>query len=240
MKMTPRQHEFLCTLAELCDEVSAAVHYSSVADRLGVSKWSAYDMMLKLERQGLVRREYARGSAGRMPHRRGRFAVAFKPTARGGARAGRSAKESWEDREWSRTREKILGALERLSATGRAAVQKQLMRAIPRQRGARSYCAHLITALLLGVDNLKGRIGHVRLLQSLLESAPAARTNLLILAGLSGGLSPSTRGSKQLVNKLAGYVQKYESYVGHMSVTKQQALLRFLREVVGKLSLEGT
>jgi hypothetical protein len=240
LRTTPRQLEFLRSLVELYHDSLAPLHYSTVADRLGVSKWSAYDMMLKLERQGLVQREYARGGSGGPPQRRGRFAVVFRPTVRGEVRAGRAATGSWEEREWSRARERILGALERLSTTGRAAVQEQLMRAIPRQRAARSYCAHLITALLLGVDNLKGRIGHLRLLRWLVESPPAARTNLLILAGLSGGLSPNTRGSRKLVDRLTNYVRKYESYVRHMSATKQEALLRFLREVIGKLSLEGT
>ncbi len=45
MKLTPRQQTFLDKLFELYRELQGPVHYSIVADKLGVNKFSAYDML---------------------------------------------------------------------------------------------------------------------------------------------------------------------------------------------------
>jgi DNA-binding MarR family transcriptional regulator len=56
--LTPRQGTFLRALGELCRAEGQAVHYSSVAMRLGVSRFSAYDMLKVLEEKGYARYVY--------------------------------------------------------------------------------------------------------------------------------------------------------------------------------------
>ncbi len=55
------------------------MHYVQVAQRLSVSKWTAYDMMQRLVKDGFVRASYAVGTPGV----RGRSQVLFEPTGSG-------------------------------------------------------------------------------------------------------------------------------------------------------------
>ena len=58
IKLTPRQRAFLDKLFDLYHEHQGPVHYSLVAERLGVNKFSAYDMLKLLEKKGVARSDY--------------------------------------------------------------------------------------------------------------------------------------------------------------------------------------
>ena len=58
MKLTRRQEEFINKLLELHQEYEGPIHYSLLADRLGVSPFTAYDMLCVLEDKGVVTSEF--------------------------------------------------------------------------------------------------------------------------------------------------------------------------------------
>ncbi|MCZ7671701.1 MAG: hypothetical protein M5U34_33540 [Chloroflexi bacterium] len=66
MKLTRRQEEFVENLVALTREVNGPIHYSILAERLGVSPFTAYDMLRLLEEKGIVTSEYqvAEGKSG--------------------------------------------------------------------------------------------------------------------------------------------------------------------------------
>lgn len=78
MGITERRIEFIRALDELSKEYSGAVHYSLVAERLGVSKWTAYDLLTALRDEGYVETVYILNEKGG-----GRSSVAFKLTPKG-------------------------------------------------------------------------------------------------------------------------------------------------------------
>ena len=84
-KLTARQRAFLDKLLELYRERKGPVHYSDVAERLGVNRFSAYDMLRVLEKKGFAASSYTLRSAvpaasGAHPGP-GRSMVVFAPTA---------------------------------------------------------------------------------------------------------------------------------------------------------------
>jgi Mn-dependent DtxR family transcriptional regulator len=66
MKLTRRQEEFVTNLVDLNNEFNGPIHYSLLAERLGVSPFTAYDMLNVLEEKGAVISEYqlAAGKSG--------------------------------------------------------------------------------------------------------------------------------------------------------------------------------
>ncbi len=50
--LTERRKQFLQKLLDLYRRTNLPVHYESVAQALGVSKWTAYDMLKALEKLG--------------------------------------------------------------------------------------------------------------------------------------------------------------------------------------------
>lgn len=77
MRLTRRQEAFIRGLIDLYRQASAPVHYTEVAERLGVSPFTAYDMLRLLERKGLVTSEYHLDASKASS---GRSGVYFKPT----------------------------------------------------------------------------------------------------------------------------------------------------------------
>ena len=77
LKLTPRQQAFLDKLFELYREFKQPVHYSIVADKLGVNKFSAYDMLKVLEEKGVAASDYVLSDDQAGP---GRSQVVFYPT----------------------------------------------------------------------------------------------------------------------------------------------------------------
>jgi len=61
IKLTPRQQAFLDKLFELYRESNGPIHYTVVAERLGVNKFSAYDMLKLLEKKGVAGSSYVLG-----------------------------------------------------------------------------------------------------------------------------------------------------------------------------------
>src|SRR5947209_13076678 len=84
--LTPRRLETLETLRRLTEEAGSAVHYSLVGARMRISAWTAYDLLLELEKLGLVVRRYAQEPAprvgpGKSAAHGGRSRILFAPSA---------------------------------------------------------------------------------------------------------------------------------------------------------------
>jgi hypothetical protein len=58
MTLTRRQEKFIEKMIELKHEYASPIHYSVLAERLGVSPFTAYDMLCLLEEKGYVTSEY--------------------------------------------------------------------------------------------------------------------------------------------------------------------------------------
>src|SRR5512147_3090950 len=58
MTLTRRQEDFVQKMIELKQEFNGPVHYSVLAERLGVSPFTAYDMLCLLEEKGFVTSAY--------------------------------------------------------------------------------------------------------------------------------------------------------------------------------------
>src|SRR3982074_1902328 len=78
LALTPRRLETLPPLRRLTGEAGTAVHYSLVAARMRISAWTAYDLLLELEKLGLVVRRYVQDGA---PPPGGRSRFLFAPSA---------------------------------------------------------------------------------------------------------------------------------------------------------------
>jgi len=77
MKLTHRQETFFLRLLDLCRETNGPIHYSTLAEKVGVSPFTAYDMLRLLEEKGFVTSEY-RVEPGRANV--GRSEILFLPT----------------------------------------------------------------------------------------------------------------------------------------------------------------
>jgi len=78
MELTFRQKVFLSRVLNLYLETREPLHYSTIAQQLGLSNSTAYDMLRLLEGKGMVSSEYVMPKVTSGP---GRSSILFFPTA---------------------------------------------------------------------------------------------------------------------------------------------------------------
>jgi len=102
-RLTRRRRECLEVLERVVSSAGAPAHYSAIAPELGISPWTAYDLLRELERDGLVAATYAHRPGVAV----GRPQVAFHPTADGHRALGQSSSAGAEERALRRARERV-------------------------------------------------------------------------------------------------------------------------------------
>jgi hypothetical protein len=218
MKLTRRQEEFVQKMIELKQEIDGPVHYSLLAERLGVSPFTAYDMLCLLEEKGYVTSEYQRPSDKCGP---GRAERVFYPgvmvhvqeqrlvNAAGGVRLEGEALKEY--------------VLEKLRQGGMPDVDKDLVeqlmaRLLPAGQGDVYYCVEVMTVAALRLQHSAGR-------QALLEHLPyilpgeggARQANLCLLGGFVFGiLAQQSAPDQEWLGKLREHLQGYLDAVMEM------------------------
>lgn len=215
-ELTPRQHDFLDQVVELYETTGEPVHYSAVAERLGVGKSTAYEMLRILERKGYLSADYVLGESPGP----GRSAVVFTPKSHGA------------DAEWEQVRTRILNALGQSEASDQELLQDILGR-LPSSTSPLAYCAQVMTALLLNVrGEFRSRLGEHELIQALLANNLPDTPSLNLLPGFALGLSFRERANRELRGRLVEYTQEYQRRLSRLDTRGRALLQDFLRRLV--------
>ncbi len=227
--VTRRQQRMLQALCDLYRAAGQAVHYTVLAQRLGIHNTATYEMLRLLEQEGYVASEYVlSGNAGP-----GRSSVVFTPTAQAFAAVGLS-RGFKRDSKWESAKRQILSGLGHGEDAERALAEELIAR-LPDIEEPIVYCAEALTALLLNV----GRDTRQRLeeqgavLQRLMGDLPT-RHLLSLLPGIALGLAlpaPAQRVSEKLIE----CSQVCQMHLQQLDEAKQKALAEFLRQVMEAL-----
>ena len=251
MELTLRQRDFLDKLVELYRQARRPVHYSDLAHNLGVSRFSAYDMLRLLESKGLVRAEYTRGEHDTGP---GRPSVVFVPLVRARALLGRLVPRALEQHEWVETVEHVLGHLEeaedarfaglqqaqepRVRAEDDAGLLDELLAAIPKSVSPLAYSAQVLTALLLPLRSRLAAMDRELVDMLDLDREGAEGGGLDLLAGFALGATltgATSRLSRDVSARLMEYSRTCQSHIAQMDAESRRLLSGFVREVVADL-----
>ena len=238
-KLTPRQRTFLDKLLELYRERKGPIHYSLLAERLGVNRFSAYDMLRVLEKKGLAASSYALRSAAATGHAGpGRSIVVFSPTPE--AALVLAPEGSIEDRlgeEWSTVRRTVLSMLRGAKeASSREALDNLLSR-MPEARAPLTFCTEMVGALLLNLQRARTKAGGLNPFGALASLRAGGDTGLETLAGLSVGATLSADGEAEQsrTRELLDYVRSYQTSLTRLSGDARSALVDFLEEALEAL-----
>lgn len=233
VKLTPRQRQFLEQLTILWRTHKRSVHYSEVAQALGVSPFSAYDMLKVLEGKNAVASEYVLESDPAGP---GRSAIKFYPV--GEPAVGLSSVSGADEPEW---RQVMLGLLERLRGLRDTNLRETLADLLDRLAdygSPLSYCSGAIAAHLVSLRlSIRGSAESAALhsLQGLVSSG---EVGLGTLAGLSVGTSLAQLGESPLLEPLLKSARDLPARLSQLSAEGRQRLVDFVREALA--AIEGS
>ncbi|MBT9259340.1 MAG: hypothetical protein KM310_06245 [Clostridiales bacterium] len=184
MNLTERRKEFLRHVVELYRKTRLPVHYPSLAKTLGVSKWTAYDVLRELERLGYLMRHYTLTPGGV-----GRSHVVFSPSRK--ALQIFDPKEASEEgegyQEWRAVKEKVLSTLRQAASEER--LQEVLDTVLGEFYQAKSPVARAAWSIALFLAYVR-QLGHKgrTAIQRLMAHAPGGKTRLVLLAGAVLGM----------------------------------------------------
>lgn len=224
--LTERRKQFLQKLLDLYRRTNLPVHYESVAQALGVSKWTAYDMLKELEKLGYLRRDYAvsRGEPGRS-------LIVFTPTAEAERLFARTLAPLAGPEEWEAVKAQVMGLLAQLPGTHPGEAIQKLLRDLPNVESRVAFCAHLLGLLVLYVRGLGEQTA--RLVERLVVAAPGAEMRLTLFVGAVAGTVIQTLGQNLSV-ELADMVGRFLGYVRDLDPREQEILERFLDDALGE------
>jgi predicted transcriptional regulator len=227
MKLTGRQREFLSRFLDIYQGTKQPVHYTQLAEKVGVSKLSAYDMLRLLEERGLVASEYVLPKEGGP----GRSSIVFYPTEKAAKAMGQQAGEDWDKKEWERVRERILQALDERKGAYQNLLDEVLLR-IPKRKSPMLYVTEMITAVILNLNQLKGEAEVRGLFENLRALGFPGELGLNALAGLTLGLTLVEKANRRVTTLLLSYTQKYQDNLARLSAENKKRLSDFAQEVM--------
>jgi DNA-binding MarR family transcriptional regulator len=239
MRLTQRQRDFLRKLLDLYHDARQPIHYSQVAEALGVNRYSAYDMLKLLEQKGYVSSQYVLGPERNGP---GRSSIAFAPTpkARAAVRllAGRPAPSA----EWQAVRERILAQLRDHGADDDALL-RALLSSIPDIKSPLEYCAETAGALVLNLQAIRKSASDRNPLKALQALAPSGHIGLDALAGLSIGSALAPGFDRAVLERLLSLMRRFQSHLSTLSdehLRNLSELVDEALELLGQSSVAST
>ena len=207
MELTGRQDAFLRAFLELYERDHEPLHYSRVAERLGVSKITAYDMLRLLEDKGLLSSQYI------LPDDRrgaGRSSLAFHPSPQAKAIVKELVGENWEEREWEDTCQQMLSAVREGKARGYEGLITDILARAEQQSTPLLFAAEMATAVILLLRWVGGDVPQAALRERIQAMGFPGEMGLEALAGMAVGLSVAEDLNRKLTYQLAPHVQHFQ------------------------------
>ncbi|PKN86427.1 MAG: hypothetical protein CVU46_07725 [Chloroflexi bacterium HGW-Chloroflexi-8] len=232
-KLTYRQLQFLSQFLDIYREMEHSVHYVTVAERLGIGKVTAYEMLRLLEEKGLVQAEY---QSNPDQHGPGRSTVLFYPTQEANRLINELAGNPADIENWQVVKEQILQQLRHGKAGGYEELLSNLLVRIPERRSPLIFVTELITAVILMLTTIQDAPEICALLERLHQIGLPKKINLSVMSGIAMFLSVIERANRRYSTILLAQFSRYEDALSQLSEESRQQLGEFTREVVQILS----
>ncbi|MEA1940571.1 MAG: hypothetical protein U9N03_07935 [Candidatus Caldatribacteriota bacterium] len=246
MKITIRQKEFLQTLINLYQQKGSPIHYSEVARKMGVSKWTAYDMLQLLHREGLLEVEYLIPESdsynwGKL----GRSTITFFPTKKGYTVSNLSQRNlPAKISELNKLKKEIIQKFEKIKGKFNL---KDLFREALQSKSPLIFCACVLLILILLIKKITEGMVEIKFLSQVIATNATnayIELALTVFVGMCFGIltkyinkipnyiiSPNNN-----LDEYANYIQTYNQYVSQMDKEEQKSLLDFLKETLDEIN----
>lgn len=228
-KLTRRQLEVLSKLLDLYRQNGEPIHYTALAEHLGVSPVSAYEMLRILEAHGMADAEHQRSEPAGGP---GRPTVAFRPSLAAIQRLRTlTGGDIRNEEEWQQVKNRILQQIQNYQSQDLEKLLDRLIEHIPEETVSLPNLANIATAILLNL-NLMGKqeeVTNVRRAFANRELSVMARLSALL--GLGFSLAVSKRLYFPLGSLLLSRAGEILSAVSTLSTERSNRLADLLREV---------
>lgn len=228
MALTRRKMDFLNTIKQLYESTRLPVHYVQVAQFLGISKWSAYEMLKKLEKDGLLSSQYEVNQGEKYP---GRAMVLFAPTHLvDKILSGKILEEP--AREWRQIKDHLLTICEGLKKENAKELIKQLLAELPGIGNPMFFSAYVLTILVAQLHTLSD--SSIRLIKNLTSESVNPESGLAMFTGAVVASVPKIASRVNPLSQLLGYIPGFQKNLALLNRSQQLQLMDFLGDALAK------
>ncbi|MDI6871708.1 MAG: hypothetical protein QME79_10210 [Bacillota bacterium] len=223
--LTDRSREFLEKVKKLYAETQEPIHYTTVGKLLGVSRWTAYDMLKALQEKGYLRSEYSlsasRGKSG------GRSQVLFAPTEK--SLQEEPAAEAGCPADWCETKERVMQFFQAVGGLKPQELLDRILR-VPNIETPLVFCAYVAGLLVTFARTRASR--RVAWLKAMLFRFTRPELGLAGFAGTLLGLLITAVEPLGMEDTLLNLVGKFQQKLEQMSRQERRLLLDFVKDVL--------
>jgi len=229
MAMTKRRLDFLRTIKQLYEAAGVPVHYVRVAESLGVSKWSAYEMLKNLEREGFLTRQYEVNQVEKNP---GRAMVLFLPAEKLDEALSGEYEIKTTAREWQQEKERLLSLFDEPKKGGVIALFEQLLSELPNLENPLVSCAYVITLLVSQLQTVSEN--SLRLLKTMTAEARKGPIGMAMFVGTAIGSLLKSAAPVAVIGQLGDFLSEFQQNFTALTQSEQVLLIDFLEAALGK------
>jgi DNA-binding PadR family transcriptional regulator len=231
MRLTRRQENFINRLLDQYRELQEPMHYTDLADRLGVSSYTAYYMLRLLEEKGYVESIYkARGEGP------GRSMVLFQPTSKAHTTFERLIND--QDNDWGTVKNQIIANIQSGEIDDPDLVDVMLNQIPESAADNVAYCAAVIGTLASRINDEDRK----RTFDLYLKKVnPAEGTDdsryLSLLPGFLLGLTASQEDDPDHIQTILETIQRFEDTFARMGKKRRTRLSKLLLKIFEPLPM---
>ncbi|HLS90857.1 MAG TPA: Lrp/AsnC family transcriptional regulator [Limnochordia bacterium] len=224
MRLTERRKQFLRGVVDMYRRTRLPVHYETLAERLGVSKWTAYDVLRALEEQGLLTRDYTvnRGEPGRSQ-------IVFVPTPAAEALFTQARPVALEDHDLAELKQDALESLAQWRRLKPAQATQRIMAAIAGADVQVKFCTYIMALFLVHLGNLNESA--VAVVRRLVRQTPGVEMPLTVFVGIVLGMAIEAMGhgvGEELIELLGRFLKS----VMDLTEPEKAMLVSFLNDAL--------
>ncbi|HWQ73851.1 MAG TPA: hypothetical protein VN441_00930 [Syntrophomonas sp.] len=230
MAITKRRLDFLKIIKQLYEATGLPVHYARVAEVLGVSKWSAYEMLKNLEIDGFLHRQYEVNQVEKNP---GRAMVMFLPTNKlEEVLSEQTPASKPANREWQQEKERLLSLFDEVKKGGGKTLLEQFVTELPSLENPLVSCAYVITLVFSQLHSLSEN--SLRLLKDLAVEARKGPVGLAMFVGTVFGSLLKSAEPFSVIGQLTEHFSEFQNNLTSLTQSEERFLMDFLEAALNK------
>lgn len=230
LKLTGRQRAFLSDFLDVYWALGQnPLRYAQVAERLGVSEITAYDMLRVLEKRGFVASEYVVPGKGSGP---GRSTIVFSPTPKAHALLEELSNGLDDIEDWETRKTYILQKLATRHVGNYEDLLDEMLARLPDSENPLSFVTEMITAVLLALQLAQKDFASSRVAERLQAAGFPGELGLNALTGLAVALSLTEQVNRRLVVVLLAQTKRYPGMLAQLTGGGQEHLYQFVKEAL--------
>ncbi|WML42380.1 Lrp/AsnC family transcriptional regulator [Neobacillus sp. OS1-2] len=222
ISLTKRRREFLDQIWQQYQTTNLPVHYSDVAEAIGVSKWTAYDVLKTLESQGLLKRTYAVNE-----NETGRSTVVFSPTSMADLLFQKERREISNPDEWEIILNRVRVLMAQQQNLPLMDAIKHILELMKNVEVKLEFCTYFLCVLLLFLNSLGNPIKDLTV--NMVNASEESHIQLSVFVGAVVGMIIQSVGD-EISPEMIIIVQQFFNNANQLHSTEIDLLISFIKQ----------